>query len=87
MFLVRISTKKREWLGAFLLFLPTFLLLPIEFFGYKLLPFPRDSLELFVYTLIHLLKHVYNQERMGSWYNVMRHTIYPNRQAQERIIT
>ena len=69
MFLVRISTKKREWLGAFLLFLPTFLLLPIEFFGYKLLPFPRDNLEFFgffIYTLIHFLKHLYNQERMGS---------------------
>ena len=56
MFLVRISTKKREWLGAFLLFLPTFLLLPIEFFGYKLLPFHRDNLELFIYTLIHFFK-------------------------------
>ena len=59
MFLVRISTKKRESLGAFLLFLPTFSLLPIEFFGYKLLPFPRDNLELFIYTLIHFLKGMY----------------------------
>ena len=71
------------------LFLPTFLLLPIEFFGYKLLPFPRDNLEFFgffTYTLIRFLKHVYNQEPMGSSYNVMPHTIHPNRQAQERII-